>query len=113
MGNTHGSDGGEVTTTAKPSTSACAAFAQWPHVDDGVTCGACTALVLTAQYGGKCDVYCQSFGHICTSAAEEQDENCDVKYQAQCDQEITGTSDMLCTCEYVAGEVADMFQSID
>merc|ERR1711920_307052 len=34
LSNTHGSGGGEVTTTAKPSTSACAAFAQWPHVDD-------------------------------------------------------------------------------
>merc|ERR1712232_295009 len=64
----------------------------------GVTCGSCTALVSTASNGGKCDAYCQSFGHSCVNAAEEQNNDCEVKYVSSCDQAITDTSDMLCTC---------------
>jgi len=104
-GHVGGSGGGTTalagtTTTRKPSSSSCADFANWPAVDDGVSCGACTALVLTADYGGKCANYCRSFGHVCVAAAEEEDENCVVKYHAQCDEEIIGTSDMLCTCKF-------------
>merc|ERR1711920_276011 len=78
--------------------SQCARFSQWPNVANGVTCNRCVALVKTAPYGGRCDAYCQSFGHRCVEAAEEQNNNCDIKYRAGCSQAITGTSDMLCAC---------------
>jgi len=67
-------------------------------VDNDVTCGGCTALVETAPYGGKCDTYCRSFGQVCLSAAEEQNDNCEVKFVGSCNSEIPSTSDMLCTC---------------
>jgi len=76
----------------------CAPLSQWPDVDNGITCGSCTALVQTAPYGGKCDTYCRSFGQVCVSAAEEVDENCEVEYIGSCTSEIQSTSDMLCTC---------------
>eukprot|EP00437_Effrenium_voratum_P002644 CAMPEP_0181421910 /NCGR_PEP_ID=MMETSP1110-20121109/13338_1 /TAXON_ID=174948 /ORGANISM="Symbiodinium sp., Strain CCMP421" /LENGTH=751 /DNA_ID=CAMNT_0023544983 /DNA_START=24 /DNA_END=2279 /DNA_ORIENTATION=+ len=76
----------------------CANYKDWPNVDR-VTCEGCTALVLTEPYGGRCDKYCESFGHECFMAAEEVNENCAVKYtQERCDQPILGTSDMLCGC---------------
>jgi len=78
--------------------AACAAFTAWPNVDGSVTCDGCTALVLTAPYGGRCDTYCESFGHVCKAAAEEVNEDCQTLYSARCDEQITGTSDMLCTC---------------
>jgi len=93
-----GRRGMKVTCAGAPAAS-CAPFSQWPHVDGGVTCSGCTALVLTAPSGGRCDRYCESFGHVCTAAGEEVSENCEVSYRAGCDQEITGTSDMLCTCQ--------------
>eukprot|EP00411_Alexandrium_monilatum_P116938 CAMPEP_0175658898 /NCGR_PEP_ID=MMETSP0097-20121207/13658_1 /TAXON_ID=311494 /ORGANISM="Alexandrium monilatum, Strain CCMP3105" /LENGTH=239 /DNA_ID=CAMNT_0016965009 /DNA_START=29 /DNA_END=744 /DNA_ORIENTATION=+ len=77
----------------------CAPFKDWPHVDKGVTCASCTALVLTGPYGGRCDRYCESFGHVCVAAAEERAEGCEVQQARQCSEEIGGTSDMLCTCE--------------
>jgi len=76
----------------------CLPFAAWPDVDKEVTCNSCTALVLTAPYGGRCDTYCQSFGHACKGAAEDANDNCLIKFQTQCDQPITDTHDMLCTC---------------
>jgi len=76
----------------------CAEFGSWPDVDT-VTCDNCTALVSTAPYGGRCDRYCESFGHLCIAAAEEEDEDCQVKFQQGCNEEILDTSDMLCTCE--------------
>eukprot|EP00931_Biecheleriopsis_adriatica_P042894 TRINITY_DN2447_c0_g1_i3.p1 TRINITY_DN2447_c0_g1~~TRINITY_DN2447_c0_g1_i3.p1 ORF type:complete len:887 (-),score=130.08 TRINITY_DN2447_c0_g1_i3:97-2367(-) len=88
-----------TTTTAAPRTDECADFAAWPNVDGGRTCAGCTALVLTAPYGGRCDRYCESFGHVCIAAAEEQNEDCEVKYHEQCSEAITDTSDMLCTCQ--------------
>lgn len=68
------------------------------EVDNGVTCGNCMALVLAEKYGGRCDQYCESFGQVCVKAAEEQEENCEVKYEVPCNQAITGTSDILCQC---------------
>ncbi|CAK9046695.1 Beta-glucuronidase [Durusdinium trenchii] len=59
-------------------------------VDNGVTCGDCVALVLAEKYGGRCDRYCESFGQVCVRAAEERDENCEVKYEASCNEAITG-----------------------
>ncbi len=56
------------------------------------------ALVLAEKYGGRCDRYCESFGQVCIKAAEEQEENCEVKYEVPCNQAITGTSDILCQC---------------
>jgi len=80
------------------SGASCTPFSRWPSVDGGVMCGGCQALVLTAPFGNRCDRYCESFGHVCVAAAEEVNENCEVKYSARCDQKIVGTSDMLCTC---------------
>jgi len=68
-------------------------------VDGGVTCSDCTALVKTGPYRGRCDVYCKSFGHTCVRAAEERDDSCQVLESKRCDEEIRGTSDMLCTCQ--------------
>jgi hypothetical protein len=85
--------------TPRPAPASCAPFDAWPDLDNGVTCKSCTALVLTEPHGGRCDTFCASFGHVCVAAAEEENENCEVKYIASCDQEISGTSDMLCTCE--------------
>eukprot|EP00413_Alexandrium_margalefii_P005997 CAMPEP_0204515944 /NCGR_PEP_ID=MMETSP0661-20131031/2886_1 /ASSEMBLY_ACC=CAM_ASM_000606 /TAXON_ID=109239 /ORGANISM="Alexandrium margalefi, Strain AMGDE01CS-322" /LENGTH=289 /DNA_ID=CAMNT_0051521283 /DNA_START=44 /DNA_END=909 /DNA_ORIENTATION=- len=84
----------------------CADFGQWPSVDNGVTCGDCTALVLTARYGGRCDRYCGSFGHVCVAAAEERAEGCGVKYSSPCNVAIGGTSDMLCKCSRPSGQCA-------
>lgn len=82
----------------------CSSYLHWPNVDGSVTCGSsCTALVLTAPYGGRCDQYCASFGHVCTGAYEEVNENCRVKYSGSCDVPFLGTSDMLCRCNYVSG----------
>jgi len=95
---------GSTPTTSMPApvpadSTGCAPFSQWPSIDGGVTCDACTALVLTAPFSNRCDKYCESFGHVCTAAAEEVSENCQVKHAARCDEEISGTSDMLCTCQ--------------
>jgi len=81
-----------------PQDIACSPYAQWPNIDNGVTCGRCTALVSTRGYGGRCSKYCESFGHACVAAAEEVDETCGVRYTSSCDERIAGTSDMLCTC---------------
>ena len=91
--------GGPYPTPSPTAEPQCAGFSQWPNVASGVTCNRCTALVKTAPYGGRCDAYCQSFGHRCVEAAEEQNNNCEVKYRASCSQAITGTSDMLCACQ--------------
>ena len=85
-----------ASTTEAPS--CCTPFGQWPDVDNGVTCADCTALVLTAPYGGRCDRYCESFGHVCATAAEESSESCNVQDSKRCDEVISGTSDMLCKC---------------
>jgi len=78
----------------------CDPVESWPNVDNGVTCPPCGALVLTEPYQGRCDKYCQSIpGHTCVAAAEERDETCQVLENKRCDEEITGTSDMLCTCQ--------------
>jgi len=81
-----------------PPNPTCAPFGQWPSVDNAVTCANCTALVEAYPFGGKCDSYCRSFGHVCVAAAEEVLDTCAVDYTASCDEEIQGTSDMLCTC---------------
>lgn len=82
-------------------TLSCANFDAWPDVD-GKTCGNCQALVLTKNFN-RCDRYCESFGHRCVAAAEEKDESCEVEEEKACDEAITGTSDMLCTCQ-ITGE---------
>jgi len=87
-----------VAEESEAPAEACAAFAAWPNVDGSVTCDGCTALVLTAPYEGRCDKYCESFGHVCEAAAEEVNEDCRTKYAARCEEPIVGTSDMLCTC---------------
>jgi len=97
-------DGMKVTCAASGAASGdvapgskCAPFSDWPDVD-GVTCEGCTALVLTDYYEGRCDLYCESFGHVCAAAAEEVNEDCQVLQAHKCSERIVGTSDMLCTC---------------
>merc|ERR1712060_432146 len=92
---------GEPAPAPTPAASSCCAdFADWPSVDNGVTCSGCTALVLTAPYDNRCDTYCESFGHVCVGAAEEVSETCQVDYAAaSCSTPISGTSDMLCSCQ--------------
>mmetsp|Transcript_13335 Transcript_13335/g.21913 ORF Transcript_13335/g.21913 Transcript_13335/m.21913 type:complete len:532 (-) Transcript_13335:101-1696(-) len=87
----------------------CQPVDQWPNVEKN--CGSsreCTALVKkAAEYDRICDKYCESFGHVCTRAAEEDDETCDEHEELAefgCGEEVTGmnavsTSGMLCTCE--------------
>jgi len=88
----------ETASLPKPAPECCAPPESWQGVMSGVTCEGCTALVATEPYGGRCDMYCASFGHECASAAEELSNDCDVMDTVPCDQEILGTSDMLCTC---------------
>jgi len=83
------------------NSTSCDPYQEWPDVVNGVTCEQCTALVRTAGYRGRCDTYCASFGHICVAAAEEKDNDCQVREKKQCDEEIRGTSDMLCSCQSV------------
>lgn len=90
---------GDDGTLCTPEVSKCAPFSEWPDVDRGVTCGGCKALVLAAPYQGRCDRYCASFGHRCTAAAEEKSESCEAEEEKRCDEEISDTSDILCTCE--------------
>ncbi|CAL1143941.1 unnamed protein product [Cladocopium goreaui] len=87
----------------------CAPFSEWPDVD-GVTCGGCRALVKTSSFK-RCKDYCESFGHSCVAAAEEEDENCAVKEDYDCDEEIDDTSDMLCTCSKTPA--APCYSSLD
>jgi len=92
----------DAPSSTPSSEQSCASFDQWPNVDT-VTCDSCTALVLTGPYSGRCDLYCESFGHVCIAAAEEENENCEVKFNVACDEDVTEasgtlTSDMLCTC---------------
>lgn len=91
-------------TQSMPSIDNCAPRSSWPAIEPAMTstgfagCGTCTALVSTSPYGGRCDTYCESFGHTCAAAAEEEDNDCTVLYSAPCDEAIAGTHDMLCTC---------------
>ena len=87
-----------TTSSASIESACCNAFSEWPDVDNGVTCEDCMALVLTAPYGGRCDKYCESFGHVCVMAAEESAEDCNIKFSKACTEAISGTSDMLCKC---------------
>jgi len=82
--------------------ASCAPFSEWPDVDNGVTCGDCTALVSTSPHN-TCDAYCRSFGHTCLAAFEEEGDTCAVKHNAACSQPFFGTSDMLCKCHKSPG----------
>jgi len=88
----------------KPSDDCCANLDDWPAIKHGQRCGNCMALVETEPYDGRCARYCQSLGekfgqeYECLAAAEEVDDNCEVKYVSDCDTKIAGTSDMLCSC---------------
>merc|ERR1712048_58286 len=81
-----------------PEEGCCASMGNWKDVKHGVTCNNCAALVSTQPYQGRCDKYCESFGHVCIAAAEEHNNDCDVLYRAKCGQKISDTSDMLCVC---------------
>merc|ERR1712190_657730 len=89
----------------RSGTTNCATTSSWPNLKNGVRCGACAALVRTCPYGGRCDSYCASLGHVCVSAAEEQNDDCAVKSRMRCNQAIRDTSDMLCACK--RGSVAE------
>lgn len=88
----------ESTLCAQPWTWSDGSM-NWPNLKWNKYCNDCTALVLTEPYGGRCDNYCASFGHECVAAAEEVADNCQELWSGRCDQSITGTSDMLCTCQ--------------
>jgi endonuclease/exonuclease/phosphatase family metal-dependent hydrolase len=76
----------------------CEDYGKWPNLDNGVTCRNCTALVIAKHYGGRCDTYCESFGHVCMGAWEEAFEGCGIKSVHTCNEVIGGTSDILCQC---------------
>merc|ERR1719382_721888 len=86
------------TAADDPAAAKCRPPAEWEHLDGAVICGECAALVQTAAYN-RCDHYCESFGHVCVAAAEEDADTCRVIEERTCDQVFDGTSDMLCTCE--------------
>jgi len=77
----------------------CDSIGQWPRVKEGVVHGKCSSLVQTSLFQGRCDRFCASFGHTCTTAALEVDQDYLAKTTARCDQPIEGRSNMFCTCE--------------
>ena len=71
----------------------------FPDVDHGLVCADCKVLVDDFQSYGSCDEYCKSIGRTCVSAAEEQHDDCNVKYTMGCEENAGGvTSDALCEC---------------
>ena len=71
----------------------------FPNVDDGLVCGECKVLVDDFQRYGSCNAYCQAIGRECVGAWEEQDDNCQVRYEMSCEANAGGsTSDALCEC---------------
>lgn len=82
---------------AEPAPPRCAAYSNWPSIQNTV-CGDCTALVKLRAFGGSCNSYCESFGHRCVRAAEEEDDKCTIRRRRDCDDEPS-SSDALCTCE--------------
>mmetsp|Transcript_30715 Transcript_30715/g.57229 ORF Transcript_30715/g.57229 Transcript_30715/m.57229 type:complete len:1157 (+) Transcript_30715:61-3531(+) len=65
----------------------------------------CTVLASVNSVGGNreertCDAYCNTFeGMKCVGAAEEVRNDCNVKWNLQCDQPYSSsTSDLLCAC---------------
>jgi len=75
----------------------CANYTQWPAIANSI-CGNCFALVPSAPYGGRCNAFCESFGHTCILAAEEVNESCNIQARFDCDEVVPNTSDMLCEC---------------
>jgi len=87
-----------------PAAEFCSAFSAWPNVKNDVTCDNCTALVQGQNYGYRCDTYCESFGHVCMGAWEEEANSCTKGETFGCDSPVTKkdgnpTSDMLCHCK--------------
>ena len=71
----------------------------FPSVDHGLSCGDCKVLVDNFQSYGSCEAYCLSIGRTCVSAAEEQSDDCNVKFTMGCGDNAGGsTSDALCEC---------------
>lgn len=92
---------GAADATKAPDAPMCEPYSKWPDISDH-TCTSCTAMVLTEPYEGKCEAYCQSFGHECARAAHpEPDAKCLVKKAYACDDTIPDTSVMMCTCQSV------------
>lgn len=64
-----------------------------------ITCGKCTALVnIAGNEGETCDDFCESFGHKCVGAAEEDDNSCELKKSVMCNKPIAHTSSLFCKC---------------
>jgi hypothetical protein len=69
-------------------------------VQDSCTVLAYTPSISSDKAGRTCDAYCGSFaGMKCVGAAEEVNNDCDVKQTLACDEAYSGwTSDLLCAC---------------
>jgi len=94
-------DGG-VGRVPRPSFNVqCDAYALWARFS-GTVCGNCMARVPTQPNAGRCDVYCESFGHECVFAATEVRGTCAPLSSRRCNEQITGTNTMLCQCRQVA-----------
>ena len=50
-----------------------------------------------------CENYCNSFGHTCTNAWEEVEEDCRVKSNENCQTRFDFTSDAICECHKLPG----------
>lgn len=63
-------------------------------------CGGCKVLTQSTSTHPTCNAFCQAQGRTCVSAAEEVDNNCQVKSTHNCDTDFSlmGTSDALCEC---------------
>jgi len=77
----------------------CAPYSQWPVINSSA-CGDCLALVPTEPFGGRCNRYCESFGHRCVFAALNDD--CQPISRYGCDEVVPVASDMLCQCQQEA-----------
>jgi len=75
----------------------CQDTASWPDLE--LQCGHCKVLA-TNMKGGHytCENYCNSFGHTCTNAWEEVQDNCRVKSNENCQTRFDFTSDAICEC---------------
>ena len=86
----------ELARWGGPASGGC--FEQaWPDKDHDLVCTECKVLVNNFQGYGSCSGYCDSFGLGCTGAWEEQNDDCTVIRQGDCDSSSFGsTSDALC-----------------
>ena len=74
-------------------------MSNWVDVD--INCGECYALIANFREYKTCDNYCSTIGLQCVFAAEQVQENCEIKQSYSCDFDFhteLSTSDALCEC---------------